>query len=281
MALETSNHPTGVETAAPGRRGLLVVLATISLTVIAAMLVQPRVSRWLNIREAYRNLSHPDENERVDAVHRLVGEGENPDEALIALLNDPDEGVRLSAAHALAGRRPVTDRAIEVFLAGLESESPGEAVVRWAPSLFYRHAELAAGPITPTEQRMIASLGRRLHGPNAEAVALSTFLHRDPTLIIPLKDYLKAAEIYDQLFVTRQMAKFNPAFQDDYLKVLLNAASQSVNIHAQRQAMYDLEKLQRDSGSLLAELEARREKTADPQEVSRLDRAIVLLRTKK
>jgi hypothetical protein len=45
--------------------------------------------------------------------------------------------------------------------------------------------------------------------------------------------------------------------------------------------MYDLEKLQRDSGSLLAELEARREKAAGPQEVSRLDRAIVLLRTKK
>jgi hypothetical protein len=287
MAVETSNVPTGVETAAPGRLGLVVVLATISLTIIAAMFVQPRVSRWLNIREAYRDLSHADENERVEAVRRLIAEGENPDEALIALLSDPDEEVRISAARALAVRRPVADRTVDVFLARLESDSPDEAIARAAAHLFYRHAEQATGPITPTELRMITWLRRRLPPSDplgqfdGEAVALSNFLHRDLTLNRPLQDYFKGAGIRTQIQVAGRMARRDPAFRDEYLNVLLIAASQSADINAQRTSIYLLKQLQEESGGFAAELEARREKATDPQEASRLDRAIVLLKLTK
>jgi hypothetical protein len=70
MTIEPSNRVTGegVTTTPATARGLMVILATIGFTVMAAFFVQPRVSRWLDIREAYRNLSHRDQNERVDAV---------------------------------------------------------------------------------------------------------------------------------------------------------------------------------------------------------------------
>ena len=286
LAVKPSNDPAGVEATAtePGRRGILVVLVTVSLTIIAAFFVQPRVSRWLNSRDAYRNLSHPDQNERVDAVRWLIREGENPDEALIALLRDPNDEVRNSSASALAIRRPVTDRTIDVFLTGLESESPSEAITDLAPHLFYRHAEQATGPITPTEQRMIGWLRRRLptRDPDGqydgEAIALSNFLHRDPSLNQPLQDYFNGTGIRTQVQVARAMARRDPAFRDEYLTVLLRGASQSVDINAQKSSINIMKQQQQESDGIIAELEAHREKNSDPEEASRFDRVIEMLK---
>lgn len=284
-AAESSSSPTGVEAmeTASRRRAILVVLVTIGLCVAAAILVQPHVSHWLKARGAYRNLSHQDENERVEAVRWLINNGENPDQALIALLSHSNAEVRLFAAYSLARRRPVTNRTIDLFLTDLESESPSEAIEKFATNLFYRHAEQATGPLTPTEQRMIAWLRRQLP-PNdpdgrsaATAFSLATFLQRDPTLMKPLQDYLKGAEIRSQISVARQMAKYDPAFQDEYVEVLLNGASQSVNGNARIVSIDYLKQLQKESADFVPGLETRRAMTSDPQEASRLDRAIELL----
>src|SRR5262245_12179705 len=143
MVEQSANHPTSVEATAtvPRRRAILVVLLTIILCTIAVLVVRPRFAHWLNVRAAYRNLSHQDESERIEAVRWLVDNGEKPDETLIGLLDDPNEDVRIFAAGELAYRRPVTDRTIDVFLAGLETNPPVEAIEQNAFNLFYRHAE--------------------------------------------------------------------------------------------------------------------------------------------
>jgi hypothetical protein len=217
----------------------------------------------------------------------LIREGENPDEALIALLRHSNEEVQTSSATALAIRRPVTDRTINLFLTGLESDSPSEAITNVAPHLFYRHAEQATGPITPTEQRMITWLRRRLPDSDpqnrwdSEAIALSNFLHRDPTLKQPLQDYFQGAGIRTQVQLALQMARRDPAFREEYLTVLLRGASQSVDINAQRSSINLMKQQQQEFGGFIAELEAHREKTSDPEEASRFDRVIEMLKQER
>lgn len=261
---------------------LLVIGATIGLCTATILFVRPRITRWLTVRDAYRNLSHPDNSERFEALRTLENLGENPDEALIALLTQPDEGVRTSAGEALAYRRPVTVRTVELFLTGVEAENPIAAIQESAPNLFYRFAEHADGPLTPIEQRMIAWLRRRLlsQDPLASersALALTIFLHRDPTLMELLMVYFKGAGIRDQVFIGHHIEKNAPAFRDEYVQVLLTGLS-SGNVGAELMSNYFLKELQRKSDSFVTELETRRTMTTDPQEASRLDRAIEMLK---
>lgn len=259
------------------RRTTLIVLATIGICAIAVILVQRPVSHWLAVRSAYRKLSHDDQGERTDALRWLVSNGENPDESLIALLGHSDEGVRYSAAYALSSQRPMTDRTIELFLVDVESASPKKAVEQSASGLFYRYGEQAKGPLTPTDQRIIAWLVRRLHSKivhesEGAAMALTTFVHRDPTL-----NYLNEADLEIQYSVARKFARVNPSYRDKYLRQLLAAAS-SANAAAEQIAIQHLKELQKESSDFVAELETRRSATSDPQEASRLDRAIEVLK---
>jgi hypothetical protein len=283
MLEESSDHPTGVEATATAsrRRAILVVLLAIVLCTIAVLVVRPRMTHWLSVRAAYRNLSHQDESERIDAVRWLVDNGENPDEALIALLNHSDEGVRIFAAAELASRRPVTDHVVETFLTGLESGSSVDAIEQSAPNLFFRHAQEATGPLTETEQRMIASL-RRMLGSRSPymrrnaAMALAAFLHRDPSLREPLTAFLPAEGITFQYPVARQIARNDPTFRDEYVELLLSGVS-SGNAEAERMAVYYLKELQRESEDIMLQLEARRGNASGQNEASRIDRALELI----
>ncbi|MFO1096233.1 MAG: HEAT repeat domain-containing protein [Planctomycetaceae bacterium] len=283
----SENQPATVASRSPTTSSraylLLVIGVTIGLCAATIVFVRPRITRWLTIRDAYRNLSHEDNSERFEALRTLESNGENPDEALIALLTHSDERVRSSAADALARRRPVTDRTIDVFFAILESDSPDEAIEQAAPSLCYRHAEQATGPLTPTDQRMIVWLRQRLRSTDPyesgdAAFALAGFLHRDPKLMEPLMVYFKGAGIRDQVFIAHHIEKNAPAFRDEYVQVLLTGLS-SGNVNAELMAKHFLKELQRKSDGFVAELEARRTMTSDPQEASQLDRAIELLKS--
>src|SRR5262249_55542014 len=120
----SEDQPTAVASrpaTKPSRAYLLLVIGvTIGLCTATILFVRPRITRWLTVRDAYRNLSNEDNSERFEALRTLESNGEDPDEALIALLTHPDEGVWTSAGEALAYRRPVTDRTVELFLTGVE-----------------------------------------------------------------------------------------------------------------------------------------------------------------
>ena len=135
-------------------------ILSVGLTVVVSLalivFVRPRVGPWLEVRSAYRNLSSADDDARIDAIRRLRSLGEETESELIALLHHPDAGVRHFAASELAHKTRVTDDIIEAFLIALESNQHVAEIGYHAPKLFFRHAEDATGPLTETDQRMIA-----------------------------------------------------------------------------------------------------------------------------
>jgi len=259
---------------------ILLVGAVLVLSIAAVVCIQPRVGPWLEVRSAYRNLSSDDHDARIDAIRRLRSLGENAEQELISLLHHPDEGVRYFAADQLANGPRVTEDIVEAFLVALESDrhvaeigGPG-----CATNLFFKHAKGAAGPLTETDRRMIAWLRRELNSTDPEqsgsaAWALTAFVNRDPSLREPLTAYLKNGTFFYQYLVLREMASSDPSMRDQYVDVLLSGLASSKPAD-QLNALYGLSNLKNAPDNLRSRLEARREESTDPGEISRIDQAL-------
>ena len=257
--------------------GLMVV---VSLAVI--VFVRPHMGRWLEAWAAYRNLSSADYDTRIDAIRQLRSLGKETDSELIALLHHPDEGVRRFAASELAHRSGVTDDIIAAFLIALESNQHVAEIGDHAPNLFFRHAEDATGPLTETDRRMIAWLRTDLSSTNPDrsgpaAWALTAFVNRDPSLRETLAAYLTNGSFYYKYVVLRELADSDPSMLDEYVDVLLSGLESSVPAD-QFNALYGLAHLKNEPDDLRSRLEARREESTDPGEISRIDQALEELR---
>lgn len=264
------------------KRGVLMVSLTVVVILAAIILVRPRVGPWLELRSAYRNLSSADYDERIDAISRLRRLGKETESELIALLHHPDEGVRNFAASELVHRTPMTNDITEAFLIALESNQHVAEIGHHAPKLFFRHAEDASGPLTATDRRMIAWLRPELKSTNRDlsgtaAWALTAFVNRDLSLQKPLAAYLKNGPFFYKYIVLREMADSDPSMRDAYVDVLLSGLESSVH-NDQVNALYGLENLKNEPDDLKSRLEARREESTDPEEISRISQALEELR---
>ncbi len=261
---------------------VLLVGLTVVVSLAAIVFVRPHVGPWLEVWSAYRNLSSADYDARIDAIRRLRSLGEETESELIALLHHPDEGVRDFAAFELARKTRVTDDIIEAFLIALESNQHVAEIGNYAPKLFFRHAEDATGPLTETDRRMIAWLRPELNSTNPDrsgpaAWALTAFVNRDPSLREPLAAYLKNGAFFYKYIVLREMADSDPSMRDEYVDVLLSGLGSSVPTD-QLNALYGLANLKNEPDDLRSRLEARREESTDPGEISRIDQALEELR---
>jgi hypothetical protein len=195
---QSSSQPEGVHAGRMSRNIYAVLLVGLTVVVSLAAIVfsRPHVGSWLEVSSAYRNLSSTDSDTRIDAIRRLRSLGEETESELIALLHHPDADVRDFAASELAHKTRLSDEIIEAFLIALESNQHVAEIGYHAPKLFFRHAEDATGPLTETDQRMIAWLKPNLNSKNLNrsgdaAWALTAFVNRDPSLREPLAAYLK------------------------------------------------------------------------------------------
>ena len=261
---------------------VLLVGLTVVVSLAAIVFVRPHVGPWLEVWSAYRNLSSADYDARIDAIRRLRSLGEETESELIALLHHPDEGVRYFAASELAHKTRVTDDIIEAFLIALESNQHVAEIGNSAPTLFVRHAEDATGPLTETDRRMIAWLSSELNSTNPDrsgpaAWALTAFVNRDPSLREPLAAYLKNGAFFYKYIVLREMTDSDPSMRDEYVDVLLSGLRSSV-YSDQLNALYGLANLKNEPDDLRSRLEARREESTDPGEISRIDQALEELR---
>ncbi len=264
------------------KKAVLLVGLTVVVSLALIVFVRPRVGPWLEVWSAYRNLSSADYDARIDAIRRLRSLGEETESELIALLHHPDKGVRRFAASELAHRTRVTDDIIEAFLIALESNQHVAEIGNSAPKLFFRHAEDATGPLTETDRRMIAWLRPKLNSTNPDrsgtaAFALTAFVNRDPSLREPLAAYLKNGAFFYKYLMLREMADSDPSMRDEYVDVLLSGLGSSVNTD-QSNALYGLANLKNEPDDLRSRLEARREESTDPGEISRIDQALEELR---
>jgi hypothetical protein len=289
MVEASSRHPVELEAtsdAAPSgqtpqnRYAILLIGLTLLISIAAAIVVQPHVGSWLQSRSAFRNLSSADYDARIDAIRQLRSVGENAEPELISLLHHPDEGVRSFAAGELANGPHVAPDIVEAFLVALDEDrhvaeigAPG-----CATNLFFKHAKSAAGPLTPTDRRIIAWLRRRLNATDPEqsgsaAWALTGFADRDPSLREPLAAWLKNATFFYQYIALRELASSDPSIRDRYVNVLLSGLASS-NPNDQSNALYGLTHLENAPVDLKSRLEARRKKATNAGEIARIDQAI-------
>jgi hypothetical protein len=281
--LSADRSVTTNDVALPGRMSrsryaILLVGLTLLFSIAAVVFIQPRVGPWLEIRSAYRNLSNEDYDSRIDAIRRLRSVGENAERELIALLHHPDEGVRSFAADHLANGPRVTEDIVEAFLVALESDRHVAEIGGSAPNLFFKHAQGATGPLTETDRRMIAWLRSELNSTNpdqsgAAAWALTVFATRDPSLREPLAAYVKNGTFFYKYLVLREMASSDRSMNDQYVDVLLGGLASSVPTD-QLNALYGLSHLKNEPANLRSRLDARREESTDPGEISRIDQAL-------
>ena len=266
----------------PKQRAFLSIGLTVVVSLAAIVFVGPNVGPWLEVRSAYGNLSSTDPDTRIDAIHRLRRLGEETASALIVLLHHPDEGVRRFAASELAHRTRLTADVIEAFLIALESNQHVAEIDNSAPKLIVRHAEDATGPLTETDRRMIAWLKTELNSTNPDmsgqaAWAMTAFVNRAPSLQAPLDAYLKNGTFYYKYVVLREMADSDPSMLGKYVDVLLSGLCGTV-YNDQMNALHGLANLKNKPVDLRARLEARREQSTNPEEISRIDQALEELR---
>jgi hypothetical protein len=260
------------------RHAILLVGLTLVVSLAAVVFIKPRVGPWLEVRSAYRNLSSDDYDTRIDAIRKLRSVGENAERELIVLLHHPDEEVRSFAADHLANGPRVTEDIVEAFLVALESDRHVAEIGGSAPNLFFKHADGAVGPLTETDRRIAAWLRSKLNSTNpdesgAAAWALTGFVNRDPSLREPLAAYLKNGTFFYKYLALREMASSDPSMRDQYVDVLLSGLASSVPTD-QLNAQYGLTHLLNAPDNLRSRLEARREESTDPGEISRIDQAI-------
>lgn len=194
----------------------------------------------------------------------------------------PTPVLGVAAIYSQALRTRVTDDIIEAFLIALESNQHVAEIGIYAPKLFFRHAEDATGPLTETDRRMIAWLRPKLNSTNPDrsgsaAWALTAFVNRDPSLREPLAAYLKNGAFFYKYLMLREMADSDPSMRDEYVDVLLSGLGSSVHTD-QLNALYGLANLKNEPDDLRSRLEARREESTDPGEISRIDQALEELR---
>jgi hypothetical protein len=262
------------------RAAVLLVGVTVGVSLAAIVFVRPHVGPWLDVRSAYRNLSSADSDARNDAVRLLHSRGEETRSALMALLHHSNADVRDFAAYSLS--HETSDEIIEAFLTALENNQHVVEIGNHAPRLFFRHAADAAGPLTRTDRRMIAWLRSELNSPNPDrsgpaAWALTAFVNRDPSLRQSLAAYLKNGVFFYRYLVLREMADSDPSMRDEYVDVLLSGLGSSVFVDRSN-ALYGLKNWKNDPDELRSRLEARREESTDPGEISRIDQALEALR---
>lgn len=251
---------------------------TVVVILVAIFLVRPRVGSFLEVKRAYWNLSSADEDARSNSIRRLRNLGEETISPLIAILHHSDKDVRNFAAAELAHRTQVTDDTIEAFLNALESKRHVAEIGRHAPKLFFRYAEANTGPLTETDQRMIAWLKPELKSTNPDscgtaAWALTAFASRDASLSEPLAAYLKSAPFFYKYVLLREMADRDPLMRDEYVDVLLSGLG-SLALNDQSNALYGLANLKNKPDNLKSRLETMRKESTNPGEVSRIDRAL-------
>ncbi|MDA1230243.1 MAG: hypothetical protein O2856_05675 [Planctomycetota bacterium] len=167
---------------------------------------------------------------------------------------------------------------IEAFLIALEGNQHVAEIGNHAPKLFFRHAEDATGPLTKTDQRMIAWLRPELNSTNPDrsgtaAWGLTAFVNRDPSLREPLAVCLKNAAFFYKYIVLREMADSDPSMRDEYVDVLLSGLGSSA-YDDQLNALCGLANLTNEPDDLGSRLEARPEESTDPGEISRIDQAL-------
>ncbi|WP_339908440.1 hypothetical protein [Symmachiella dynata] len=284
---QSSSQREVVHTGRLSRNLYAVLLVGLAVVVSLAVIVflRPHVDSWLEVSSAYRNLSSTDPNEQDDAIRRLRSLGEETESHLIALLHHSDANVRYFAASELAHKTRVSDNIIEAFLIALENKQHVAEIGDSAPKLFFRHAEKATGPLTETDQRMIAWLKPRLNSNKVDqsgtaAWALAAFVNRDPSLREPLVAYLKKGVFFYKYLVLQEMVDSDPSLRDEYVDVLLSGLGSPVHTD-QTNALHGLAILEIDPDELRSRLEARREEATEPGEISRIDQALEELREKE
>ena len=172
----------------------------------------------------------------------------------------------------------MTAEIIEAFLVALESNRHVAEIGGNAPNVFFKHADGATAPLTETDRRMIVWLRTELNSTKAErsgtaAWALTAFVNRDPSLREPLAAYLQNGAFFYRYVVLREMADNDPSMRDKYVDVLLSGLGSSVD-NDQSNALYGLANLKNAPDDLRWRLEARRQVSTDPGEISRIDQAL-------
>lgn len=210
----------------------------------------------------------------------LRSHGEDTESALIALLHHSDESVRSFAASSLS--RQATDDVIKVFLIELESHRPAAEIGRHAPTLFFTHAKGATGPLTATDQRMIAWLKSELKSSNPDrsghaAWAMTAFVNRDPSLRQSVAACLKNGTFFYKYLVLREMVDSDPTLRDEYVDVLFSGLGSATHAD-QTNALYGFANLKNAPDDARSRLESRRTESTDPGEISRIDQALEALR---
>ncbi|MFN8710721.1 MAG: hypothetical protein ACK50J_28955, partial [Planctomyces sp.] len=151
-----------------------------------------------------------------------------------------------------------------------------------APSLFRRHAEIATGPLSETDERMIAWLKAEMSSSNLDrrgnaAWGVTGFVNRDPSVREPLDAYLKSGTFFYRYIVMRELVERDPSMCDEYVELLIHGLGSS-NPADQHNALYGLTHLKSQPNDLGSRLDARRNASADPGEILRINQAMRTLR---
>lgn len=230
----------------------VVLVLAVALSAVAVIVSRPEVETWLRIRAAYSQLWHPDRAERHEAFQWLVGHGEDPDAELLEMLEHPSQDYRLFSGEELSSR-PSRPEITEAFLRLLEDDQylkeidgplQRESLCRSLLLGIGRHAEVSEGPLSETDERIIALLKPMLTDSNVldadAAQVLAEYLPRRAELAPALQPYAEGAYRFGAMKVARGFYRTDPATLPKYLDLLLQGLSGN-GFERQRAAKYLIE----------------------------------------
>lgn len=239
MVEESSIRPTGADATAtvPRRHAIIVVFLTIALCAAVSLVAQPHITHWLSVRDAFSRLRHPDGSEKNNGFQWLIQNGQNPDDELVAMLDDPSVPLRLFAANKLGSRpakREITDALLRLFadnqyLKQIDNVHDRGDFCNDAIRGLDQHAITNQGKVTATDEQIIALLRPMLTDTNqlhfAAAQVLAEYLPRRPELREPLTPYLTLDFLYGNMKVARGFYRADPTYLDTYLDLLVKGAA--------------------------------------------------------
>lgn len=262
----------------PGRYAIVLVAMVVVAGAVVVVRIQPQAQRWLELRSAFRNLSHPDSYERDCALQLLSDRGENPDPELIELLHHSNNEVRGFAADSLS-HRPWTSSVVEALLAAMENRQTGDEVRFPAEIALSRYAAETRGPLTDIDRRTIAVLRQAMTTSNPEVVrviapGLAAYLDRDDSLCEPLLAYVDGeSHAFYRYRAARQVARRAPLFRDQFV-TLLSGAPVSTNPRLQEWSQEDVCELAWARSGVTELLQRQRSEMTDGGETAKIDKAI-------
>lgn len=267
------------------RSSIVVIGLALGIAVMAVLVARPYVTHRFAVRSAYSRLSRIESAEREDALRWLLRNGEDPDAALLKMLESPSEQLRCFAADKLV-KRPVKPEIATTFIRLLQDD---EYLQRFESSRFREdfqrdairalgmHAESATEAVTAIDEQIIALLQPMLSDANTlnseAAMVLAEYAPRRPELRELLQAYATGGYLYGGMKVARGLYRSDPARLGAYLELLV-AGVASGNPFERERAMQYLHELAPAAGEAIARLNARREASTDAGEIARIDEVL-------